>query len=1444
PTGTITAPTAGATVPAGTVTVQGTAADVGGAVGEVEVSADAGATWHPAEGWTTWSYSFASGPPGTARTVLVRAVDDSFNVGAASSVTFTVGPATCPCSIFGSDTPTAVAGNDGQPVEVGVKVRSDETGTLSGVRLYKATEDTITLTGHVWSATGTLLASTDPTSVTGSGWQVLPLTTPLGLDANTTYVVSYLSPSGDYASTVGGLATEVDDPPLRALADGAQGADGVYRYGGGFPVDGAGASNYWVDVAFTPGPIVDTIAPTIVGRTPAASATAVATGTTVTVAFSEAMDPSTIGAGTITLSDRQSVPVPASVSYDTGTRTAVLTPTSPLGNQADFTATVLGGVGGVKDLAGNPLATDATWSFRTIGPSPDVGPGGPIVVITNSTDPFSRYYAEILRAEGLNEFSMVDLGSLTAGSLGAYHEAILGRMALTPAQVTLLTNWVQAGGDLVAMAPDAQLASLLGITPAGGTVDEGYLAVDTSTAPGNGITAETMQFHGSANRYALSGATSVATLLTDATTSTSNPAVTWRPVGSNGGHAAAFAFDLARSVVETRQGNPAWAGQERDGEGGLRSSDLFYGQAEGDPQTDWVDLDKVAIPQADEQQRLLANVLTTMAEEQLPLPRLWYLPRGLKAAVVLTGDDHGGDGTAGRFDFLKAQRAPGCSLVAWECLRGTSYLYPSTSISDSAVAGYQADGFELALHPDTGCTFAWTEQSLRSDITSELALLRASKPSIADPVTNRTHCVAWSDWATEPKVEHDFGMRLDTNYYAFPAQWIQDRPGLFTGSGFPMRFADLDGTMIDTYQATTQMSDEAGQTYPYTIDTLLDRALGPEGYYGAFTANIHTDVATPAAATAIVASAQARGVPVISAAQLRAWTDGRNGSSFQNLSFDGTTAHFTMAVGAGADDLEAMIPVSGGPGSLTGITRDGTPVATTTRDVKGVTYAVFTAAPGTYAATYAPDLTAPVISSVTATPRSTSATLTWTTDEPASSQVSYGTSPGSMVSSAGTPGTSTAHTVTLTGLDSSSTYFYRVSSADRSGNSTTAPAVPAAPSQFTTLLPEIVDTTTADFSAGSGVATLVTPTGDGAVALGTASVQDFDGSALPAELVAGPAWTGGGAASVSGGSLAVDGTPVRSSATYGPGTSVEVVATFAPSPSQHIGFGTDLDVQPWAMFSTRGTTDTLYARTKSPSGTIDTPIALPEGSFIGSPHRYRVEWGVGSVRYYIDGNLVATHALAVTTPMKALISDFVSDGTAISVDQLTVLTHAPTGTFTSRVLDAGSAATWGALTPTATTPGGTTVTYETRSGPVALPDGSWSAWVPVGAGGAIASPAGRYLQYRATLTTLDLAVTPELTSVTVSYRPGGSINSFVAMLPSADAHRVDLKIDGVTIGSSLGTGQSTGDVPVAVGTHTITARYDGSTSFPASTSTAWTIIVAAPPTATPSMTPTVTPTVT
>ena len=124
------------------------------------------------------------------------------------------------------------------------------------------------------------------------------------------------------------------------------------------------------------------------------------------------------------------------------------------------------------------------------------------------------------------------------------------------------------------------------------------------------------------------------------------------------------------------------------------------------------------------------------------------------------------------------------------------------------------------------------------------------------------------------------GIRFDTSYYFWPPSWVLNRPGFFSGSGMPMRFANLDGSLIDVYHASSQMTDESGQTYPFTIDTLLDRALGTEGYYGAFTINAHTDVAAIPESNAVIASAPARGVPIVSSKQMLDWLDGRNSSSF------------------------------------------------------------------------------------------------------------------------------------------------------------------------------------------------------------------------------------------------------------------------------------------------------------------------------------------------------------------------------------------------------------------------------------------------------------------------------------------------------------------------------------------------------------------------------------
>ncbi len=620
-------------------------------------------------------------------------------------------------------------------------------------------------------------------------------------------------------------------------------------------------------------------------------------------------------------------------------------------------------------LAANTLPTIFNRVLDWLIPSAEAAipapPGGPILVITSNSYSFRDYYAEIMRSEGLNAFDVADISTVSAATLAGYDVAILAPTTLSAAQVILLNDWVTAGGNLIAMRPDPQLASLLGLSSTGSTLSEGYLLVDTSKAPGNGIVNQTIQFHGTADRYTLNGATSVATLYSNANTSTVNPAVTLRGVGTSGGQAAAFTYDLATSVVYTRQGNPAWATQERDGFAPIRSDDKFYGAAATDPQPDWVDFNKIAIPQADEQQRLLVNLILEVNRDKKPLPRFWYFPKDKKAVVIMTGDDHANNGTQGRFDQFIANSTPGCSVADWECIRGTSYIFPNTPLTAAQAASYNTQGFEVGLHINTNCA-DFTPSSLRAFYTEQINAFSTKYTSIPAPITQRHHCIAWSDWVTGAIVQLENGIRFDTSYYFWPPSWVLNRPGFFSGSGMPMRFANLDGSLIDVYHASSQMTDESGQTYPFTIDTLLDRALGSEGYYGAFTINAHTDVATITESNAVIASAPARGVPIVSSKQMLDWLDGRNSSSFGAITWNGNALSFSVTVGSGANNLRGMLPASSSAGVLLGITHtpsggSSAPVSFTLDTIKGISYGFFPALAGTYTATYGVDTTPPAV---------------------------------------------------------------------------------------------------------------------------------------------------------------------------------------------------------------------------------------------------------------------------------------------------------------------------------------------------------------------------------------------------------------------------------------------------------------------------------------------------
>ena len=195
---------------------------------------------------TTRTFSGTSTSTGTFG-VKVSATDLA---GFTANETFNIVVTPSTVSLFSSsDTPAVLSDSDTSQVNLGVRFTSSSSGTITGIKYYKGANDTGTHTGSLWSSTGTLLASATFTNETASGWQTVTFSNPVAISAGTTYVASYHS-NGHYAATGNYFATTRVNGPLTATA----GNNGVYAYGTAnlFPTSSFGATNYWVDVMFSP----------------------------------------------------------------------------------------------------------------------------------------------------------------------------------------------------------------------------------------------------------------------------------------------------------------------------------------------------------------------------------------------------------------------------------------------------------------------------------------------------------------------------------------------------------------------------------------------------------------------------------------------------------------------------------------------------------------------------------------------------------------------------------------------------------------------------------------------------------------------------------------------------------------------------------------------------------------------------------------------------------------------------------------------------------------------------------------------------------------------------------------------------------------------------------------------------------------------------------------
>ena len=156
-------------------------------------------------------------------------------------------------SIWSSSTVPSTPWYNDAPATLGVKFRSDVSGSVTGIRFYKGAGNNGTHIGLLYSSTGTPLAQATFSGETASGWQQVNFSSAVSIAANTTYIAAFFTTSG-YAITSNYFTSSgVDSPPLHALRSGVDGLNGVFAYGGSpqFPTSSYGDANYWVDIAFS-----------------------------------------------------------------------------------------------------------------------------------------------------------------------------------------------------------------------------------------------------------------------------------------------------------------------------------------------------------------------------------------------------------------------------------------------------------------------------------------------------------------------------------------------------------------------------------------------------------------------------------------------------------------------------------------------------------------------------------------------------------------------------------------------------------------------------------------------------------------------------------------------------------------------------------------------------------------------------------------------------------------------------------------------------------------------------------------------------------------------------------------------------------------------------------------------------------------------------------------
>lgn len=534
-----------------------------------------------------------------------------------------------------------------------------------------------------------------------------------------------------------------------------------------------------------------------------------------------------------------------------------------------------------------------------------------VVMCSNPPD-LSPYLTEMLKTWGLALYEIVHPDALPSLDPANAPVVISPASERDPRYAEALIAYARRGGTVLCFLPDGVLATAAGLENQG--EKERPLRLRVTAYPAGGLAGDVLPIVGCAHTYQHTSEVQVwAYLSHPGRYHGESVGITETRVGQ--GRIIAFAFDLARCVLQLRQGDPDRAEILPPIDPCARPSHLAADIGPSD--SGW-------IPFADLLSRLFVDLVRRYIPA--PMPLLSHLPGAAPSMLLYSGDEDSAEVAWNDEELDYVAKAGG---------RMNLYIIPIRTHSQKADVERYLVHHDVGPHPNIR---ALDGRPVAERLAEFERQIRMFQDMFHVPARSlRNHCTAWAGYLEPVEVMERLGVRMDANY--FSGTFMRDRacaPYAAFGAAMPMRFGHPDGRLIHVFQQHTHLADDvmfgsAEYSYkfsPEASEVLLHRILTDSAtrFHMPYAVCIHPSNwvrFSRAQGQALLRSAAEQGIPIWSFDQWLTFWEARDTWYFSEITYENSTLRFLVQGRRSHDGLGVMLPAQTAGASLSEIRLGG-----------------------------------------------------------------------------------------------------------------------------------------------------------------------------------------------------------------------------------------------------------------------------------------------------------------------------------------------------------------------------------------------------------------------------------------------------------------------------------------------------------------------------------------